>query len=126
MALLDTERNASAYAAGRSEPTVQQPTGQQQPANLLSRLWRGAWGCSSSSGSNLIRTNEAGSSVSTGYTGGLEPIVRQGSRNPAIFDLFDYNDDIASEADDIDEFLDANEGEVEDKRSAEAEMGHNI
>ena len=45
LASLDTGRNASAYAAGRSEPTVQQPTGQQQPANLLSRLWRGARCC---------------------------------------------------------------------------------
>ena len=118
LALVETERNASAYAAGQRPPEQQ-----QQPANLLSRLWRGARGSSSSSGSNLRRTNEAGSSVSTGYTGGLEPIVKQGSRNPAIFDLFDHDDDIASEADDIDEFLDANEGEVEDKKSAAAEMG---
>ena len=95
LALLDTERNASAYAAeqrpvGQSRPAEQQ----QQPANLLSRLWRGARGSSSSSGSNLGRTNEAGSSVSTGYTGALEPIVKQGSRNPAIFDLFDHDDDM--------------------------------
>ena len=74
---------------------------------------RGARGSSSSSGIILVRTN-----ISE-----IEPIVRQGSRNPAIFDLSDHDDDIASEADDIDEFLDANEGEVEDKRSAVAEMG---
>ena len=37
--------------------------------------------------------------------------------------MFDYDDDIASEADDIDEFLDANEGEVKDKKDAAAEMG---
>ena len=115
LALLDTERNASAYAAGRSEPIGQQPTG-QQPANVLSRLWRGARGSSSSSGSNLIRTNVSG----------IEPIVRQGSRNPAICDLFDHDDDIASEADDIDEFLDANEGDVEDKKWQQRKWGDNI
>ena len=51
LALLDAERNASAYAAG------QRTAGQQQPANLLSRLWRGARGSSSSSASNVIQTN---------------------------------------------------------------------
>ena len=93
LALLDTERNASAYAAGQQN-IVQSRPAEQQPADLLSRLWRGVRG-SSSSGSNLMRTNVSG----------IEPIVTQGSRNPAIFDLFDYNDDIASEADDIDEFF---------------------
>ena len=69
LALLDAEINASAYVAG------QRTAGQQQPANLLSRLWRGARSSSSSSGSNLIQTNVSG----------LEPIVRQGSRNPALY-----------------------------------------
>jgi len=106
--LLETERNARTYST-----ETQQPTRQQQPANLLSRLWRGARGSSSSSASHVVQTNVSG----------LEPIVRQGTRNPAIFDLFDGDDDVASQADDIDEFLDAHEGVVEDKKDAAAEMG---
>jgi len=99
--LLETQSNASTFASEQ----------RKQPSNLLSRIWRGAKGSSSSSG--LIRTN----------TSEIKPIVIPRSSKPDIFTLFDNEDDIASEADDIDEFLDATDGERENKRAAAAEMG---
>ena len=99
--LIETQSNASTFASEQ----------RKQPSNLLSRIWRGAKGSSSSSG--LIRTN----------TSEIKPIVIPRSSKPDIFTLFDNEDDMASEADDIDEFLDATDGERENKRAAAVEMG---
>ena len=51
------------------------------------------------------------------------PSVPQSGGSPTMFDLFDYDDGVASQAFDIDEFFDTYDEDIQQRREAAEQLG---